>query len=572
MKKTNRVLAVLLAVAMLLSMAACGSKSNSADSDAPGESAPVSMEEIAQKNDSNAEGKDVLSSLEASQDDTYRKVVLAQTLTGGWDLSPFGVDGGRMTIVMPLYGRLALMPKFGATFDELVGDIGKSFKLSEDGKTCEIEMYDYVHDNRGNKITAKDVEECYNYALTLSGRNDFTRIQATIESVTATGDYSLVIKAKTAGPTVFPNILVGVPIVNWEWFQGASEEERINNPAVTGAYYIAENVGDSYVVYKKVEDYWQEDYSLRTFTNYQTFDEIKYVTLSEAAIRAAALENGEIDLAPISADNLDLFLNEDGSAKEGYAVHAWPGAGIYAFNLNCDPEHGIFANNQALREAVCYALDPYEIMLGFGYDDITAQVSHDFASPVCGDYIEEWLDTPWCERNVELAKQKLEEAGYKPGELTLRFMVLNAPERISGASVIQSQLDEIGIKCDIFTVDNALWSTYKTDFTMWDIDFDGYSSTGLLTDCWNRLDNGDRCGIKDEKLQNLYLAALSDNSTENLWAFHDYLKEVKCTYPLFTSEVIWISQDGIVDVPHGRAGAPEPAGFTVTRDYESVEK
>ena len=243
MKKHRRLCAMFLFVLMVVSLTACGTSEGTPDSKDPGSDNEGNSGTTLPNESEEYDPDEAISSEEAASDDTYRKIVIAQAMTGGWDLSPFGVDGGRMQIVMPLYGRLATITDAGANFDQLVGDIAKTMTLSDDGLTCSIEIYDYVHDNRGNPITAKDVEECYNYALTLDGRNDFTRIKSTIESVTATGDYTLEIKATSAGPTVFPNILVGVPIVNWEWFEGASEEERINNPAVTGAYYIAENVG-----------------------------------------------------------------------------------------------------------------------------------------------------------------------------------------------------------------------------------------------------------------------------------------------------------------------------------------
>ena len=43
----------------------------------------------------------------------------------------------------------------------------------------------------------------------------------------------------------------------------ASDADKTNNPAVTGAYILAENVSGAHTTLKKNEDYWQTDESLR---------------------------------------------------------------------------------------------------------------------------------------------------------------------------------------------------------------------------------------------------------------------------------------------------------------------
>lgn len=542
----KKMLAIILALSMIFALCACSnSNEDSADPSVSDESGKTTAQE-------------------------KTSVTIALT-AGSFDLSPFGADGGpRDQTVAPLYGRLAAMPYFGASYEDMVGDMAKTMTRSEDGLTVTVELYDYIHDNRGNAITASDVVFCYNYATGLSGRNDFTRVNNYMESIEAIDDYTVKIVANGTGVGVIETILAAIPIVDQEWFESASDEEKISNPACTGSYYITDLVTDASIEMTKVEDYWQEDESLRTYLHMQPVDQIKYVVITEASMRTIALENGEVDVAQVTATEATRFIDENNNPMEGWSAYVFPSSRFNALMFNCDPTNGLFANNKELRQAICYAIDAGEVMLGAGDTTLTGTVAKDFGSSMAGNYIEDWKTEDYYEYDFAKAQQLFEASGYKAGELKLRLMISNAASRQGMATVIQARLAELGIDVEITSYDNALWSTYKTDFTQWDILIDSYSTTGYCSDAWNRLDHGDRNGVQDDHLQKLYEDSMNIADEASLNAFHDYLKEQAYAYGLYETNSVYIGQAGITGWRTGRTANIEAAAFTYADDYQTV--
>lgn len=108
-----------------------------------------------------------------------------------------------------LYDCLCTTLGFDAEIDELEGQIAKSWKLSDDMLSIEIEIYEYVHDNQGNAIKASDVKFSYE-AQIAAGTND--RIRSYIDSIEVTGDYTLTIKMQSTAVGAAKYVLTAVPI------------------------------------------------------------------------------------------------------------------------------------------------------------------------------------------------------------------------------------------------------------------------------------------------------------------------------------------------------------------------
>lgn len=554
---------LLLSLCIFMLLYGCGASEDVSD-ETDSVSTPAATDEGTQE--SNQEGDQQT----AAGEPTSVTVVLNNS---SFDLSPFGADGpSRDQSVSPLYGRLAIMPKFGATFEELENDMAKSITLSEDGKTVEIELYDYIHDNQGNPITASDVVFSYNTAVGMSGRNDFTRVNNYMESITATGDYTLEIVLKNTGVGVVETTLSAIPIISQQWYENASEEEIVSNPACTGSYYLTEVVTDASVKMAKVEDYWQEDSSLRPYIHQQPIDEIDYVVITEPSMVTVALENQEVDVALVQAADVYRFADDNGEALDGWSADIFSSSRFMALMFNCDPENGFFADKKELRQAICYAVDTYQCMIGSGQTDLSASVCKDFGSSLAVDFNQKWFDEDYYDYNIEKAKQLMADAGYPDGGLKLRLMVANSSDRTSMAAVIQSELSELGIEVEIISFDNALWSTYKTDFTQWDILIDSYSTTGYCSDAWNRLDHGDRNGVQDDMLQSLYEDSVYVADEASVDAFHYYLLDQAYAYGLFENNYIYIGQAGIAGWRTGRTANIEAAAFTYADDYQSIVK
>lgn len=149
MKKT---LAALLAASMALSLCACGGGSK------PAETTAAAVESGATETAGAAE----------SAGGRAKTVTLGMN-TQISTLDPFnGASTGTIYLTEALHDALYSIPALG---EELENEIGKSYEVSDDGKTLTVEIYDYVHDQAGNKIDAEDVAWSYNTYLATGSRH-----------------------------------------------------------------------------------------------------------------------------------------------------------------------------------------------------------------------------------------------------------------------------------------------------------------------------------------------------------------------------------------------------------------
>ncbi len=208
--------------------------------------------------------------------------------------------------------------------------------------------------------------------------------------------------------------------------------------------------------------------------------------------------------------------------------------------------------NLALRQAVLYALDSETIRLGFGNDQNNGRILHAFGSSIPSDFNEKWNDEPYYERDVEKAKELLEEAGYKPGDLTLDLLVLNETDRIAGCTIAQAELAEIGINVNINAYDQALMNTAALDPHGYDIMITNYNASDFIVNMWVSMfdDATHQYGTwnfiqDDPKLQELLDAAMEEHSEETIDAFHQYVKDMAYAQGLFESLAFMVAQEGI---------------------------
>jgi ABC-type transport system substrate-binding protein len=82
-------------------------------------------------------------------------VNIAVTLDDTWD--PFNHTAKGPDLVFQFLGYMV--------DNEYVPALMKDYKYSDDGLTIYCELFDYITDSAGNKITAKDVEWSYNTGL-----------------------------------------------------------------------------------------------------------------------------------------------------------------------------------------------------------------------------------------------------------------------------------------------------------------------------------------------------------------------------------------------------------------------
>ena len=144
-------------------------------------------------------------------------------------------------------------------------------------------------------------------------------------------------------------------------------------------------------------------------------------------------------------------------------------------------------------------------------------------------------------------------------------------------SVIISQLGAIGINVENVTVEQALFSTYKNDPTIWDLMIDVKSTgTGHVVSYYDynfngaNYQNGGVNFCKDEELYARLDAILQEPSDENIKSIEQYIEEQAIMYGLFSSAPpCWVYKSDIIEI--GTSGVKqEPAAHVFSDNYKSA--
>ena len=139
-------------------------------------------------------------------------------------------------------------------------------------------------------------------------------------------------------------------------------------------------------------------------------------------------------------DDLDTVTNEWALSYSTYMI---------SFNTREAP-----FNDPALREAITYGIDRASVLKG-GMSNIG--IPQPF--PVSPGFFGYQDDFAVNEYNLETAKQKLAEAGYPEGTLEITLRTSSDTWYSLPAQVVQAQLQEMGINCEIEIMENAAFQS-----------------------------------------------------------------------------------------------------------------
>jgi ABC-type transport system substrate-binding protein len=245
---------------------------------------------------------------------------------------------------------------------------------------------------------------------------------------------------------------------------------------------------------------------------------------------AIALETGAIDISTSVSINDVRRFDSGGSSSAGFTVTKLRKNLTDTLLFNCDPGN-IFAN-QTLRQAICYAIDNNAFLAGVLNNQ--GFVSKTFGNSKYSDYNPAWDNEDYYEYNLDKAKQLLAQAGYRPGQLSVKILTESATAHHGQeAQIMQAYLAELGINSQISSFESALYNTYRYDPSQFDLIIGQFASTDYLSNVWKlAFDNtsyerGTVNFVRDDKLQSLLMAACDPDghTVENMNAFHYYLKD-----------------------------------------------
>lgn len=507
--KLMKIFSLVLAVAMLSTVfAGCGKKSDNSGNTSTNSSTGKSSTTSATDNGTKG--------TESSTEESGKTKVVVGLASDPQNIGPFqGMSQGRIGILFTLYEFLAVTDG-----GEMKGVLMKGYEKVDD-LTYNVEIYDYIYDQAGNHLTASDVAFCYNTAKELG---NLPKLGA-IDSVEPLSDYIVQFKFNNLAIGDLGALLMECPIVTQAAYE-ASSEKMATMPVTTSPYKCVEYVSGSKIVFEKTNNYWQTDTSKIQKTSMSNVDIIEFDVIPDQSQLTNALKTKAIDVTNwLSDTDVDEFRG-----LSDYGVSPIPDNTTYFLLFNCDESNGVFRNNLKFRQAIAYAINKQQIVDGAFNGN--GNVAKTWGNTNYSDYVDKWLQEDYYEYDIEKAKQLLAESGVS--NPTLNLMITSGDVNTKIATIIQAQLQQIGVNVNINAYDNQLANEYKYKPEQWDILLDQGGSTSYLVNVWKLA--WDRTGyvhggaenfVKDDKLQSLLEAAMNPDkhNDETMDAFHQYLKE-----------------------------------------------
>ncbi|MCI8980787.1 MAG: ABC transporter substrate-binding protein [Hungatella sp.] len=422
----------------------------------------------------------------------------------------------------------------------------KSWGTEDGGYTYTIEIWDNISDSEGNHITADDIVWYINTAKQKALMPNFGKI----DSVTKTGDYTVEVKLSTNIVGAFEALLFDTKIISQKAFE-ASSDEFATKAVTTSAYTCTEFTPGNSIGFTRRDDYWQTDIDAIPECVRPLVKEINYHIITEASQLGIALETGTVQVGI----DVDSTTGSQFVGNNQFIVNLTDGQQGWELFFS-GAESRVVAEDQALRQAICYAIDEEGLITGLcaGY----GTRMWDVCPPDRIGFLDKWKDEAYYEYDPDKAKELLEASGYNGETLTLLCSSTTFVSRC--AQMIQNYLAAVGIKMEINSVDSALLTAIRLDGTQYDMFINTIGGT-YLPDHWTirydpaAYETGDATSRHDYDLAELmYETWTTDGFTdENIDKVHNYIKESAIAYGMVNPQsfTIWRNDAGLVKEVRG---------------------
>lgn len=381
-------------------------------------------------------------------------------------------------------------------FDFLSGEkkglLADSYEWNEDLTAMTVSLKDAAHWSDGTPVTAADVVATWEVGL-LTNNGTGAGNKAYIEGIEATGDKTFVIKAKLTedgkpvNPLKVEDFICGTPIAQAAWIATLCERNNNDPTAIlndagedvvwSGPYtkYFAD---DQKVVLIRDDNYWGQDESM-----WGKLPVPKYLAHNLYADNAAtelAFKAGEIDVDQQFLGNIQNLWLEDDLPISTFYEEAPYGVCLTMptawYNMNIP----VVAENPALRKAIAMAVD-YDSIIANAMTNQSpsfSDVPRSLMNPTAGEQAlynhEAVADLQWAGNDIEGAKALLDEAGlvdtdgdgyreYNGEKIHLNAVCPNGWSDWQAAMVIVADAGEkIGVE---IVTEFPEWDIVQTRFT-----------------------------------------------------------------------------------------------------------
>ena len=314
-------------------------------------------------------------------------------------------------------------------------DLAKSWEVSTDNLTYTFHLRSGLKFHNGEDVTAEDVvfsldrtrnpEEC-----------PYSSMFDPIKEIQAVDKHTVkIVLSAPYAPILADLAMFNAAIIPKKYFQEVGGTEKFGrHPIGAGPFKFEYWKPGEEIMFSKFDDYWRE--------GLPKVDKLRYLIMPDATSRAIAVRGGDIDVA------VYVPFNEVQSLK------AAPGLKVAVdeiwrhdfVKINC----GIKPfNDIKVRQALNYAVNKEGIikavLFGFG------KAAPSYMPPVVY-YNSNLQPYPY---DPAKAKALLKAAGYEKGFKTSILTTAGEPMMVSIATILQQNLQDIGIQASIEKVEEG---------------------------------------------------------------------------------------------------------------------
>ncbi len=309
----------------------------------------------------------------------------------------------------------------------MVPAIAESYEVSDDLMKYTFSLQDDVKFHNGKTVTADDVK----YSLDKAVEYQLTGMEE-VENISIIDESTIQINLNQPDSEFYYNMTTAIIPENYE--------DSNSRPIGTGPF--------------KFESYSpQEELVLTKFVDYRNPELPKVDKLTFKIVADLNTVLFDLQAGSVNASTLDTTLASQLDSNDFNIYYTNTNAvQIFCLNNSVEP-----LNNVLVRQAISYVVDANEI-IDIAHNGHAERAASPVIPALKDGYNVALNDT--YKKDVEKAKQLLDEAGYPDG-FTLSITVPSSyKQHVDTAQVIVNQLGEIGISATIEQVD---WSTWLSE-------------------------------------------------------------------------------------------------------------
>ena len=435
----KKLLSVLLVIAMMLALVACGGAETPAEPETP-----VAPETPAEP----APGGDPVDVDDPAETPAVKRggtLVLgkAKNLDAGMNVTKDTDCSSGFTFYAAVFEGLFTVDADGKPAPFLA----ESWEFAEDNLSLTVKLREDVSFSNGEKFNAEAAAKCLNYYIAEETKHPFKGNDLKLITGTDVVD-EYTIRINTSAPD--SNLCLGLASSSgYMVAPSAIDSGDIGaNPIGTGPFVVDEYVEGQYVTVKANPNYYRmgEDGKPLPY-----LDGIKYIIMTDDTTQITNLKSGEI-----------MGLDRLSSASSTLTAQGLPNmttymgtvTNVYTVSVNLGDET---MQNEKLRQAIMYGIDGQQI-IDIAFEGFGAPAK--FWTDPGKWYYNEYNPYSY---DPEKAAALVKEAGYPDG-VELELKVISREPDNTCAQLVQAQLAEVGINIVINQMDTASWvAAVRTD-------------------------------------------------------------------------------------------------------------